>query len=123
VGRLAHHGHVRLILRVAKIQLLNLMAMISGSDRERKRLRSICCIGPFEILVASGRRLDSLGGRFSGSMQTTTDNTKDDPDNRILECALTSRTEAIVTGDHALLTLADYRSIHVMSLRQYLGDT
>ena len=56
-------------------------------------------------------------------MQATTDSTKDDPDNRILECALTCRTEAIVTGDHALLTLADYRSIHVMSLRQYLGDT
>ena len=32
---------------------------------------------------------------------------KDEPDNRILECALAGRAEAIVTGDRALLSLGD----------------
>ena len=46
---------------------------------------------------------------------------KDEPDNRILECALTGRAEAIVTGDHALLALGEYSSVRIMSLRDYLA--
>ena len=45
----------------------------------------------------------------------------DEPDNRILECALTGRAEVIVTGDHALLDLREYRGVRIISLRQYLG--
>jgi putative PIN family toxin of toxin-antitoxin system len=45
---------------------------------------------------------------------------KDEPDNRILECALTGRAEAIVTGDRALLALGEYRGVRVVSLREYL---
>jgi putative PIN family toxin of toxin-antitoxin system len=45
---------------------------------------------------------------------------KDEPDNRILECAVTSRADAIVTGDHALLALRNYRGVHIISLREYL---
>ena len=47
---------------------------------------------------------------------------KDEPDNRILECALTARAEAIVTGHRALLTLGEYRGVRIISLRTYLGD-
>jgi putative PIN family toxin of toxin-antitoxin system len=46
---------------------------------------------------------------------------KDDPDNRVLECALTGRAEAIVTGDNALLELDEFRGVRVISLREYLG--
>ena len=45
---------------------------------------------------------------------------KDEPDNRILECALAGHAEAIVTGDHALLSLREYRSVRIVSLREYL---
>jgi putative PIN family toxin of toxin-antitoxin system len=45
---------------------------------------------------------------------------KDEPDNRILECALAGRAEAIVTGDHALLALREYKSVRLISLRDYL---
>ena len=48
---------------------------------------------------------------------------KDEPDNRILECALAGRAEAIVTGDHALLALREYRSVCLISLRDYLEGT
>lgn len=47
---------------------------------------------------------------------------KDDPDNRILECAIAGRADAIVTGDKALLGLREYRSVRVFSLREYLGE-
>ena len=45
---------------------------------------------------------------------------KDDPDNRILECALAGKAEAIVTGDRALLALREYRGVRVVGLREYL---
>jgi putative PIN family toxin of toxin-antitoxin system len=45
----------------------------------------------------------------------------DDPDNRVLECALAGRADAIVTGDSALLELGDFRGVRVISLREYLG--
>lgn len=45
---------------------------------------------------------------------------KDEPDNRILECALTGHAHAIVTGDRALLALHDFRGIRMLSLRDYL---
>src|SRR5207249_6605537 len=48
---------------------------------------------------------------------------KDEPDNRILECALTGRAEMIVTGDHALLALRKYRSVRLITLRDYLEGT
>jgi uncharacterized protein len=48
---------------------------------------------------------------------------EDEPDNRILECALAARAEAIVTGDHALLALDQYRGVRIVGLREYLGDS
>ena len=48
---------------------------------------------------------------------------KDEPDNRVLECALAGRAEAIVIGDHALLSLGEYHGVRIISLRDYLGRT
>ncbi|MBL0144125.1 MAG: putative toxin-antitoxin system toxin component, PIN family [Betaproteobacteria bacterium] len=46
----------------------------------------------------------------------------DDPDNRILECALTGRAQAIITGDKALLALKTFEGIPVVTLASYLGN-
>jgi len=46
---------------------------------------------------------------------------KNEPDNRILECALTGRAEVIVTGDHSLLALGEYKGVRIIRLREYLG--
>jgi len=46
---------------------------------------------------------------------------QDDPDNRILECALAAHAEVIVTGDRALLAVGEYKGVRVVSLREYLG--
>jgi uncharacterized protein len=48
---------------------------------------------------------------------------EDEPDNRILECALKGHAGAIVTGDHALLALREYAGIPIIALRDYLGRT
>ena len=45
---------------------------------------------------------------------------EDDPDNRILECALTGQAEAIVTGDKQMLALREYRGVRLISLRNFL---
>jgi predicted nucleic acid-binding protein len=48
---------------------------------------------------------------------------KNEADNRILECALAGRAEAIVTGDHALLAVREYDSVRIITLRDYLRRT
>ena len=46
----------------------------------------------------------------------------DEPDNRILECAMTGHADVIVTGDRAMLTLKTYQEIRIISLRQFLDE-
>ena len=45
---------------------------------------------------------------------------KDEPDNRILECAASGHAEAIVTGDKSLLALKRYGNARMFTLRGYL---
>ncbi|MDP2156838.1 MAG: putative toxin-antitoxin system toxin component, PIN family [Nitrospirota bacterium] len=45
----------------------------------------------------------------------------DEADNRILECAVAGKAEAIVTGDKAMLMLKRYRDIRIITLSGYLG--
>ena len=45
---------------------------------------------------------------------------EDDPDNRIIECAVAGRADAVVTGDRALLALREYKGVRIISLREYL---
>lgn len=44
----------------------------------------------------------------------------DDPDNRILECALAGHADVIVTGDKAMLRLKTFRGIPLLPLDAYL---
>jgi uncharacterized protein len=46
---------------------------------------------------------------------------RDEPDNRILECALTAHAKVIVTGDRAMLDLGEYKGIRIVTLREFLG--
>jgi len=47
---------------------------------------------------------------------------EDEPDDRILECAVAGRADAIVTGERALLRLREIRATRIVSLREYLGS-
>lgn len=44
----------------------------------------------------------------------------DEPDNRILECAVASAASAIVTGDRHLLALGSYGDIRIMTVSELL---
>jgi putative PIN family toxin of toxin-antitoxin system len=44
----------------------------------------------------------------------------DEPDNRILECAVSGDADAIVTGDKAMLRLARYQDVPIITLREFL---
>jgi putative PIN family toxin of toxin-antitoxin system len=47
---------------------------------------------------------------------------RDEPDNRILECALAASADAIVTGDRAMLELGEYKGVRIMTLRDFLKE-
>jgi putative PIN family toxin of toxin-antitoxin system len=44
----------------------------------------------------------------------------DEPDNRVLECALFGKADAVVTGDKEMLKLKNFEGIKIMSLKEYL---
>jgi len=46
----------------------------------------------------------------------------DEPDNRILECAVEGKAELIVTGDKQLLKLGAYKEIGLMTLAKFLEN-
>jgi putative PIN family toxin of toxin-antitoxin system len=46
----------------------------------------------------------------------------DEPDNRILECAVAGNAQAIITGDKAMLALGEVRGIAIITLRTYLAS-
>jgi putative PIN family toxin of toxin-antitoxin system len=46
---------------------------------------------------------------------------RDDPDNRILECAKHAGAEVIVTGDRHLLALSSFEGISIMTLADFLA--
>jgi len=45
---------------------------------------------------------------------------RDEPDNRILECAVEGNAEAIVTGDKAMPAIGEYEGIRLVTLADYL---
>ena len=47
---------------------------------------------------------------------------EDDPDNRVLECAVIGDADCIVTSDRKMLALGQYEGIRIVSLRQYLAE-
>jgi putative PIN family toxin of toxin-antitoxin system len=47
---------------------------------------------------------------------------KDDPDNRILECAIHGKADVLVTGDKEMLQVRDYKGIKIISLKEYIGS-
>ncbi len=48
---------------------------------------------------------------------------EDEPDNRVLECAIAGKADAIVTGDKAILHLGDYQGIRILPVNVYVLQT
>ncbi|MGB6554794.1 MAG: putative toxin-antitoxin system toxin component, PIN family [Candidatus Binataceae bacterium] len=64
-------------------------------------------LGDLAVMVKPRRRVTTL---------------RDEPDNRILECAIAGRADAIVTGDRAMLRLGTFQGIRLLTLRQFLDS-
>jgi len=47
---------------------------------------------------------------------------EDDPDNRVLECAVFGKADRIITGDKEMLRLRGYHDTKIISLRAYLSS-
>ncbi|MFZ5877432.1 MAG: putative toxin-antitoxin system toxin component, PIN family [Nitrospirota bacterium] len=46
---------------------------------------------------------------------------KENPDNRILECAVAGEAQFIVTGDHAFLDLREHEGVVIVTAREFLA--
>jgi putative PIN family toxin of toxin-antitoxin system len=45
---------------------------------------------------------------------------RDDPDNRVIECAVAGKADVIVSGDQEMLKLGAHQEIKIISLRSFL---
>jgi putative PIN family toxin of toxin-antitoxin system len=55
------------------------------------------------------------------SPRTTVNAVRDDPDdNRILECAIEAQAQVLISGDHHLLALQEYKSIPIVTPRHFI---
>jgi len=99
-------------------------------------------IGLIELLISEPIKAEVeriLAGKFSWTHQRVAEATSylwslahsvtprqtvadciDPDDNRVLECALESHAQIIVTGDHHLLKLHSYREISILTPKQFL---
>lgn len=47
---------------------------------------------------------------------------KEDPDNRVLECAIHGKADFLVTGDKEMLQVREYKGVRIISLKEYVGS-
>lgn len=85
-------------------ELLGVLARKFARDAE-ELARAALLLGDVATVVKPARRLKVL---------------KDDPDNRVLECATAGAAALIVTGDRELLELKEYEGVRIVSLREYV---
>ena len=83
-----------------------LSVLASKFSRDKEELSRVAVVlGEMGQIVEPSRRLSVL---------------RDEPDNRILECAVEGKAEAIVTGDKAMLAIGEYEEIRLVTLADYL---
>jgi len=104
--RVVEERDALLISRAIIDELLGVLARKFARDAE-ELARVAVFLAEIATTVKPARRLKVLS---------------DEADNRILECAVAGRAQAIVTGDRALLALGEHAGIRILSLRDYLGS-
>jgi uncharacterized protein len=98
-------NNIHLVISKAIIQeLLDVLARKFGRDAE-ELARTAVYLSELGEMVSPKRKIKVL---------------KDDPDNRILECAVAGRAEIIVTGDKAMLQLGKYEGVRIITLKEFL---
>ncbi len=85
-------------------ELLGVLARKFARDRE-ELARVALFLSELATTVRPKRRLSVLD---------------DKADNRVLECGLAGRVDAIVTGDKQMLKLGSYGDVRIITIRQFL---
>ena len=85
-------------------EILSVLARKFSRDREELS-RVAVVLGEMGEIVNPSRRLTVF---------------RDEPDNRILECAVEGKADVIVTGDKAMPAFGEYQGIRLISLAEYL---
>jgi uncharacterized protein len=85
-------------------EILSVLARKFSRDREELS-RVAVVLGEMGEIVNPSRRLTVF---------------RDEPDNRILECAVEGKADVIVTGDKAMLAFGEYGGIRLITLAEYL---
>lgn len=97
-------GRDELIISLPIIrEILSVLASKFSRDNEEIS-RVAVVLGEIGTVVDPSRRLSVF---------------RDEPDNRILECAVEGKAEVIVTGDKAILALGEYDAIRLITLADY----
>jgi uncharacterized protein len=101
-------GEAQLVISRAIIH--EVLGVLAGKfDRNREELARVAIhLSELAELVSPRRRFRVL---------------RDEPDNRILECAVAGKADAIVTGDHAMLQLGAFRGIRILTLKEFLRSS
>ncbi len=100
-------GRISLCISKAIVhEVLDVLARKFSRDPEELSRTAVFLAGLAE-LVTPNRKLSVL---------------IDEPDNRILECAVAGKADIIVTGDRAMLDLKMYERMPIVSLRRFLDD-
>jgi putative PIN family toxin of toxin-antitoxin system len=86
-------------------QVLSVLSSKFGRDREGLSHVAVT-LSELAELVKPARRVKIL---------------KDEPDNRILECAIYGGADLLVTGDKEILQLQEYKGVKIISPKEYLG--
>jgi uncharacterized protein len=100
-------SHVDILAICAQIEneVLGVLSRKFGRDPQAARER-------FYPLRGEATRIE-ITGEVAGVC-------RDPKDDCILECALKAGAQLIVTGDHDLLSLGEFRNIRIITARQYI---
>lgn len=103
--RHAVRGTFQLVTSVAILtETANILkTKFDWTDEKVKRL--LQSIGKTARLIKTRSRIQAL---------------RDEPDNRILECAFDAEADRIVTGDRHLLSMKRYRDVSIVTLADFL---
>jgi len=104
VGNIIDGTDDLLISRSIIQEVLAVLAKKFSRDKEELS-RVAVVLGEMGTLVEPSRRLSVF---------------RDEPDNRILECAVEGKAGAIVTGDKAVLAFSELEGVRIITLAEYL---
>jgi putative PIN family toxin of toxin-antitoxin system len=101
----AVEGHDQLLISKSIIdELLGVLARKFSRDREQLARVAVFLAGVTE-LVQPDEQIHVLS---------------DEPDNRVLECAVSGNADVIVTGDREFLALDSFQGVRIVTLKDYL---